>query len=296
MRGKKRQTIDLGAFQYRRTSILQPEEESVKNNQPQVLPTDQSHTSNDKIENDLIPSSPVEKKATSPQKMIEKKLGPKKRKTRHFHRHIDTNLPQEQRLSLLVQMILQDHFEKDMTTKPEDERKQFQQAQEKLSEHLQTWANDVSSSSNALAKQTRSNPKNEELLKTKQQLKALSNVYEEELGAWDIAKEEAKNENISYDDSEIEQKFDAPKEFLSLEQLTKSAKDAVELHILQADHMQTELKRVEARNQEIHSKVQAVAAALNNRILHEFGKKSIKSTVTPFKSLEVGIVSQGKKN
>lgn len=296
MQGRRRQTIDFGAFQYRRTSMAQPKEQSAKNDQPQVLPPNQSHVSNDNAENEPVSSSLVEKKTASPQKMIEKKARPQKRKTRHFHRHIDTNLPQEQRLAVLVQMILQNHFEKNILTKPEEERKQFQQAQENLSEHLQTWAKEVSSSSNALARRTRSNLKNEQLLKSKQQFKALSNVYQEELGAWDVAKEEAKNENVSCDDSEVVQKFDAPKEFLSLEQLTKSAKDAVELHILQADHMQTELKHVEARNQEIHSKVQAVATALNDRILREFGKKPTKSTVTPFKSLEVGIVSQGKKN
>lgn len=197
------------------------------------------------------------------------------------YKQIDISLVEEQRLQQLVELLMKQEYEKKYASAPEEERQQFEKGMLQASNYLSKFVPEMIDSDECVSKKTRPNPMNDEMRKRNAQLEEVANNYELEFAKWESVEQDASSlQSIApplptAEDAENLEGLPDP------EKLVQSSREAIENYILQTDHMWTQLKVLQKRNRETHSKVQAMASALNKEVMQEFGSKTEDDDLAP---------------
>lgn len=219
-----------------------------------------------------------------------KKSRQKKKKNARY-KQIRTDVSEEQRLKLLLDAVMLEEYDEKYANASNVEREQFEEATLKVSDFLDALVTDIQSTGASFVEMRKPNPMTAELEQQAVQLEEIIKNYKVELEKWEsVEKESTKPVEVpsitDVPDAELPAECPDPAE------LMKTSADAIESYILQTDHLRNILRKLENRNRETHSRVQAVAVALNSRVMSEFGQRADGNLTPPpnLATVKVGTV------
>ena len=248
------------------------------------------------LQNAAVQKSSSKKKRSLP--ATTQKASPKKPRKRApkpaSYKQIDVNLSEERRLQSFVALLLKEEYEQKHAKASASEREQFERGMLAVSNYLSEFAAKMEESEDSVARKTDPNPMDDELRRRVSQLEEVVKNYDLELQKWKEVEENISSCKPQVPALPSELDRETREQLPDPQQLLDSSKEVVENYILETDSVRHKLKGLRQRNRSLHSRVQAVAAALNNEVVSEFGKRDELDDLAPPPNLVTMSVDAGR--
>ncbi|PXF40471.1 hypothetical protein BWQ96_09820 [Gracilariopsis chorda] len=291
---RPRQSIDIGAFQFQRTkkrrlSLLSSSSKPKQSQLPPRPPLRECTNLQDRPT--AAHTEPAHSAKPSTPKPKPTSTGPARKKTRErrlpLHTQIHDSLPIPDKIHKFVHLAIASTIEKSDPNASEQMRAKLQQDSQLIMERVDEFVKNYHSPE---VQQWQSNPEKEQIDLKIAQMDQLGKACMDELDMWNNVVEisEPPVEWPKLDDSAQEEQFSEP------QQLLQQSTDVLNTYILDTHHMFALAKRMHTLNRDTHCRVQAVAAALNQKVISQFGGRP-SETLRPPDSLHVDPIDQSPR-
>lgn len=293
---RPRQSIDIGAFQFQRTKKrrLSVVSSSLKP-KPSQLPPRPPLRERTNFQDPPAATAARTEPAPSPNRAASKpnpsSPGPARKKTRQrrlpLHTQIQDSIPTPDKIRKFVQLAIARAIEKGDPEASEQVRSKQQQDSRLIMDRVDEFLEKYDFPE---LHQWQSNPENEQIDLKTAQMDQLSKACTDELDMWNKVVDSSVTpvEWPELDDSAQEEQLTAP------EQVIQHSTDVLNSYILNTHHMFALAKRMHTLNRDTHCRVQAIAAALNQKVISQFGGRP-SETLKPPQSLHVDHTDQSPR-